>query len=1123
MLAEPNSITKETEALSITSSQSSKTNKSSKTSKSSRTSKSSKTSKSSRTSRSSWSKLPNYPMPTYNNEELPPLPTKEPSTKLTYASKRASLVSPPSNLTDYSSSHVKSKVGSLDNIKHTPGGGNTKIFDEGVHVLKEKVVSKAAPKVGSLDNIKHKPGGGETKVFDEGVYALKEKITLKATSKVGSLDNIKHKPGGGEAKVFDEGVHVLKEKISSKATSKIGSLDNIKHKPGGGTTRVFDEGIHTLKEKIVSKATSKVGSLDNIKHKPGGGKAKVFDEGVHVLKEKIAAKASSKVGSLDNIKHKPGGGEAKVFDEGIHVLKEKITSKATSKVGSLDNIKHKPGGGTTKVFDEGIHTLKEKIVSKATSKVGSLDNIKHKPGGGETKVFDEGVHVLKEKVVSKATSKVGSLDNIKHKPGGGTKKVFDEGVYALREKIVAKATSKIGSLDNIKHKLGGEDIRVYNGKDAKPKMITIQDKPSVLFTVRNMNMRTHRGEISFPGGKQDPTDESLEHTALRETEEEIGLPPQAIEILGRYSALPNKTGSLRVHPYVGFVKNDYIDLTRFNPEEVSSVFTLPVDYLVDPKNRQVKQFRDSQIKYTVFKAPNSLEGEKEIWGLTGFILEGVFRVPAYYASFAGLVLCIIISIFGWHMPAQQAFEAVGNGIVYANWPIMWLVFNAMLVYNISVRSKIFDLFRRWMLIHTPPDKRVLLLIIGFAFGALLEGVAGFGVPGAICSSILVSLGFEPSDALVYTLIFNTTPVAFGALGTPVTTLASLTGLPVLSLSSMMGRQLPFLSLFLPAYALLFYAGPRAGLIECWPPALVAGFSFAITQAIFANLVGPELPDLMAGLVSLLCIILFVQYWKPPYRVEYEASMNFHFANGKKTDVESMISEKKDTLSFKEAALAWCPWIIIIVVVIIWTFVKVSTIGAVHVNWPHLHQEVWLTLYSRKYDAVWVFQPLATGTAIFVSCIIYSIIIWLHGVHPHELLAALKDTALQLYKPTITVSFIMAFAYLFNYSGIVYTIGYQLSSVGRAFPFLSAWLGWVACFLSGSDTSANSLFGNLQVVTAREIGLSAVLMAATNSSGAITSKMISPQNLITGVSTIGLEVGVMACIQQYLIPGIIPSE
>ncbi|KAG1453297.1 hypothetical protein G6F56_007611 [Rhizopus delemar] len=490
------------------------------------------------------------------------------------------------------------------------------------------------------------------------------------------------------------------------------------------------------------------------------------------------------------------------------------------------------------------------------------------------------------------------------------------------------------------------------------------------------------------------------------------------------------------------------------------------------------------------------------------VLLGVFSVPAYYASFVGLVLCIIISIFGWHMPAAQTFEAVGNGIVYANWPIMWLVFNAMLVYNISVRSELFDLFRRWMLIHTPPDKRIILLIIGFAFGALLEGVAGFGVPGAICSSMMVSLGFEPADALVYTLIFNTTPVAFGALGTPVTTLATLTELPVLSLSAMMGRQLPFLSLFLPAYALLFFAGFRAGIIECWPVALVAGLSFAVSQALFANLVGPELPDLMAGLISLLVIILFVQYWKPPYRPEYEATISSHLANNKKLDEESINSNVQNVLSLKDSILAWCPWIIIVIVVIIWTFVKVSLQGSIRVNWPHLHHEVWLTLYGRLYDAIWIFQPLSTGTAIL----------------------ALGDTTKQLYKPAITVSFIMAFAYLFNYSG-------------KAFPFLSAWLGWIACFLSGSDTSANSLFGNLQVVTAREIGLSAVLMAATNSSGAITSKMISPQNLITGVSTIGLQgkegtilrrtifhslfmcsiVGVMACIQQYLIPGIIPSE
>ncbi|KAI9273506.1 lactate permease [Helicostylum pulchrum] len=562
--------------------------------------------------------------------------------------------------------------------------------------------------------------------------------------------------------------------------------------------------------------------------------------------------------------------------------------------------------------------------------------------------------------------------------------------------------------------------------------------------------------------------------------------------------------------------------------------------------------------------------------LVVLVLLGIFRVPAYYAAFTGLITCVFIAIFGWKMPAVQAFESIGNGIVYANWPIMWIVVNAMYVYNIAVRSGTFDLFRRWMISSTPADMRVILIIIGFCFGALLEGVAGFGVPGAICSSMMVSLGFDPVDALVYTLIFDTTPVAFGALGTPVTTLAALTGLPVLSLSAMMGRQLPIVSLFLPAYALAFYAGPRAGLIECWPMAVVAGVSFSVIQAIFANLVGPELPDLIAGLVSLVSVITFVQYWKPPYRPEYEANVDSILKEdtgvNNEVRVEKAVLESRDELvgkdstdterfadsvsrgskssaaqveklSWKLTGLAWSPWLCIVIVVIIWTFADVSSKGQVNVKWPHLHQEVWLTLYGKKYDAIWGFQPLGTGTAILVSSIPFSVLVLLHGVHPRVFPAALRDTAVQLYKPIITVSFIMAFAYLYNYSGIVYTIGYQLASVGKAFPFISAWLGWVACFLSGSDTSANSLFGNLQVVAAREIGLSAVLMAATNSSGAVTSKMISPQNLTTGVSTIGLQgqegrilrrtilhsifmccvMGAIACIQQYAIPGMIPSE
>ncbi|KAI8366239.1 lactate permease [Blakeslea trispora] len=539
------------------------------------------------------------------------------------------------------------------------------------------------------------------------------------------------------------------------------------------------------------------------------------------------------------------------------------------------------------------------------------------------------------------------------------------------------------------------------------------------------------------------------------------------------------------------------------------------------------------------------------------VMLGVFRLPAYISAFTGLVVCIFVAIFGWHMPAVQAFEAIGNGIVYANWPIMWIVFNSMFFYNVTVRSGTFDLFRKWILLYTPPDLRIILVIISFCFSALLEGVAGFGVPGAICSSMLVSVGFGPVDALVYTLIFDTTPVAFGALGTPVTTLGSLTGLSTMSLSAMMGRQLPIVSVVLPVYALFFYAGFEAGVRECWPIAVVAGISFASIQCIFSNLVGPELPDLAAGLFSLVSVIGFVQYWKPPFREEYKANLdcvetganssNCHLKLDTGFDVSINKNKIQQTsitiLSRKEVLLAWCPWIVVVLVVTIWSFAKVSHVGQIHVQWPYLHQKVWLTLYGKKYDAIWEFQPLSTGTAILVACILFSIIVILvDGFDAQVFSLALWDTLLQLHKPILTISLIISFAYLFNYSGIVYTIGYQLSFVGAAFPFLSAWLGWVACFLSGSDTSANTLFGNLQVVAAREIGLSAVLMASTNSSGAVTSKMISPQNLTMGVSTIGLQgqegrilrqtllhsifmccvMGAIACIQQYALPGMIPS-
>lgn len=373
---------------------------------------------------------------------------------------------------------------------------------------------------------------------------------------------------------------------------------------------------------------------------------------------------------------------------------------------------------------------------------------------------------------------------------------------------------------------------------------------------------------------------------------------------------------------------------------------------------------------------------------------------------------------------------------------------------------------------------------------------------------------------------------------------------------------------MPLYASCAYAGFRAGLIECWPLCLVAGLSFSVTQAIFSNLVGPELPDLISGLVSLVVTIVFTQFWKPRYREEYKATLtasattmsseNSRSSEGKGGESsagndEEMAVEpkpapalatiqdiKKPTLY--EALLAWSPWAIITITVIIWTFSKASSVGEQNVQWPHLHNRIWITLYNKPYSAVWDFQPLATGTAILIGGFLFDfIVVALYGCKPNIIWLAVQDAVKQLFFADITVSFIMALAYLYNYSGIAYTVGLTLSQVGKAFPFLSAWVGWLGCFLSGSDTSANSLFGNLQVVAANEIGLSAILMAATNSSGAITSKMISPQTLTTGVSTIGMRgkegmilrhtiihsvilvclIGALACFQQYVIPGIIP--
>ena len=509
--------------------------------------------------------------------------------------------------------------------------------------------------------------------------------------------------------------------------------------------------------------------------------------------------------------------------------------------------------------------------------------------------------------------------------------------------------------------------------------------------------------------------------------------------------------------------------------------------------------------------------------LTVLVLLGVLRRPAWQASLAGLVVGLIIATAIWDLPPGLAVDSVLNGVVFALWPVMWIVVNALLLYNIAVESKRFDAFRAWILNHLPNDRRVVLVVIGFCFGALLEGIAGFGTPVAITSSLLILVGFPALEALVLVLIFNTAPVAFGALGVPVTVLGAVTGLPAAVLGSMIGRQLPFVALILPFYVMALYGGVRS-LRALWPMLLVAGGSFALCQFVSSNFINYALTDVLASLGSLILTILFLQAWRPAPEAE--------FVVRGQTD---LMHARSDVGPWQ----GWLPWLIVTVVVILWTTFNIAAIGQKAIPWPGLDKAISITLYNDKpYAAVWAFQPLATGTAILLSAIVTAAVVRM-GVA--DFVRCVQKTIVQAWIAVLTVCLIVALAYLMNYSGMAYTLGLGASSVGHAFVFVSPFLGWLAVFLSGSDTSGNALFGNLQVVAAKQLNLDPVLFAATNSSGGVMGKMISPQNIATGVSVtdlrgqegvvfartfwhsvvLTLALGVLVAIQQFVVPGMIP--
>ncbi|MGN6667030.1 MAG: L-lactate permease [Trinickia sp.] len=508
------------------------------------------------------------------------------------------------------------------------------------------------------------------------------------------------------------------------------------------------------------------------------------------------------------------------------------------------------------------------------------------------------------------------------------------------------------------------------------------------------------------------------------------------------------------------------------------------------------------------------------------VMLGVLRRPAWQASLLGLIVGLVVAIAVWGMPAGLAFDAVGAGMALALVPVMWIVFNALLLYNIAVKTGRFDAFRQWMLDHLPDDRRLVLLVVAFSFGCLLEGIAGFGTPVAITSALLIALGFPALEALTFTLIFNTAPVAFGALVVPITVLGAVTSLPAPTLGAMVGRQLPFFALLLPFYVVGFYGGVRS-IGRLWPALLVSGGSFALAQFVTSNYLGYQLTDVLSSLTSLILTIALLKFWRP------------------EPDAQFTIARSGDTLAGVGAARqragwgGWLPWIVVSVVVIIWVHANIATIGDMKIKWPGLHNAVYVSLYHKPYAAIWDFQPLGTGTAILLAAIITAA--W-SRMRVGDFFACVAVTWRQTRIAIATVMMIVGLAYLLNYSGMSYTLGMGVASTGALFPLVSASLGWIAVFLSGSDTSGNALFGNLQAVAARQLGLDPVLMAATNSSGGVMGKMISPQNIATGVSTTHLKgqegvvfartfwhsvfltllLGVLVFLQQHVLTWMIPG-
>ena len=490
-----------------------------------------------------------------------------------------------------------------------------------------------------------------------------------------------------------------------------------------------------------------------------------------------------------------------------------------------------------------------------------------------------------------------------------------------------------------------------------------------------------------------------------------------------------------------------------------------------------------------------------------FVMLGVLRKAAWISALAALASALLVALFAYGMPADLAIISTIYGAAYGVFPIAWIVFASIMLYRLAVDTGKFEIIKDSVGSLTD-DRRLQAMFIAFSFGAFIEGAAGFGAPVAVSGAMLAGLGFNPFYAAGICLLANTAPVAFGSIGIPVTTLANVTGLPVLPLSGTVGMLCAMISVVIPGYLIFVMAGPKRAM-EVFPAIAACGLSFAGVQFYVSRTMGPELTDILSSLTCIIVMVAVLKMWKP--------------ANIMRLEGDQPVSLSMSRHKPGEIFMAWAPYLLLVVFVLIWgePDVKLAINRWTDGLWPAslpmhetqlnrlmvpgLHNAITQippvaakpTPYAATYEMNWL---SASGTACFLAILATALVL---RVRPAQVVKTYVDTFKQLKFAILTIASMLGLAYLMNYSGMTSTLGLALAASGVLFPFFSAVVGWLGVFLTGSDTSANALFGNLQVVTANAIGLNPILTASVNSAAGVMGKMISVQSIAVAVAATGM--------------------